>query len=49
MFLEWSLIFLVVAIVADAFGFTRASGVATDIAKVLFAIFLIVFLLALIF
>jgi len=46
--LRWSLIFLVVAIVAALFGFTGIASSAAGIAKVLFFIFLVLFVLALI-
>jgi uncharacterized membrane protein YtjA (UPF0391 family) len=42
--LKWALIFLVVALIAGALGFTDVAAGAASIAKVLFAIFLIVFL-----
>jgi uncharacterized membrane protein YtjA (UPF0391 family) len=47
--LRWALIFLVVAIVAALFGFGGIAEGAAAIAKVLFYIFLVLFLLALIF
>jgi uncharacterized membrane protein YtjA (UPF0391 family) len=46
--LTWAVIFLVVAIVAALFGFREVAGVATQIAKVLFFIFLILFVISLI-
>ena len=46
--LIWAVIFLVVAIVASMFGFREVSSVATQIAKVLFFIFLILFIISLI-
>jgi uncharacterized membrane protein YtjA (UPF0391 family) len=46
--LTWAVIFLVVAIVASLFGFREVSSVATQIAKVLFFIFLILFIISLI-
>ena len=46
--LTWAVIFLVVAIVASMFGFREVSSVATQIAKVLFFIFLILFIISLI-
>ena len=45
--LRWSLIFFVVAIVAAAFGFTGIAASATEIAKVLFYIFLVLFVASL--
>jgi uncharacterized membrane protein YtjA (UPF0391 family) len=47
--LTWTLIFLVVALLAGALGFSRVAGTATSIAKVLFVVFLILFLGSLIF
>lgn len=48
--LHWSLIFLVIAIIAGILGFGGIAGAAIGIAKILFfvflAIWLIVFLLA---
>ena len=46
--LKWSLIFFIVAIVAGAFGFTGIAAGAAEIGKVLFYIFLVLFLAALI-
>ena len=46
--LKWSLVFFVVAIVAGAFGFTGIAADAAAIAKVLFYIFIALFLAALI-
>ncbi|MGF1521643.1 MAG: DUF1328 domain-containing protein [Leptolyngbyaceae cyanobacterium] len=46
--LGWSLIFLVVAIIAGIFGFGRIAAGATSIARVLFFIFLVVFVVSLI-
>jgi len=46
--LTWAAIFLVVAIIAAMFGFRDVASVATQIAKVLFFIFLILFVVSLI-
>ncbi|MES2762619.1 MAG: DUF1328 domain-containing protein [Bacteroidota bacterium] len=46
--LRWSLIFLVVALIAGLFGFTNIAVGAASIAKVLFFIFVVLFALALI-
>jgi uncharacterized membrane protein YtjA (UPF0391 family) len=46
--LTWAVIFLVIAIVASMFGFREVSGVATQIAKVLFFIFLVLFIISLV-
>ena len=47
--LRYALIFLVVAIVAGMFGFTGISLAASDIARVLFFIFIVLFAVSLIF
>ena len=49
MLLKWAAIFLVIALVAAAFGFTGVAEGAADIAKVLFYMFLgmcVLFLIA---
>ena len=46
--LRWALIFLVVALVAGLLGFTTLAGAATGIAKILFFVFLILFVVSLI-
>jgi len=43
--LKWALIFLVISIVAGAFGFTGISAGAASIAKLLFGLFLILAIL----
>ena len=45
--LRWSLIFLIVAITAGVFGFTSIAGASLTIAKVLFFIFIVLFIIAL--
>jgi uncharacterized membrane protein YtjA (UPF0391 family) len=47
--LYWTLIFLVVALVAGLFGFGGIASASAGIAKVLFAIFLVLFLASLVF
>jgi|HubBroStandDraft_6_1064221.scaffolds.fasta_scaffold2247848_1 uncharacterized membrane protein YtjA (UPF0391 family) len=47
--LRWSLIFLIVAIIAAVFGFGNIAANATDIARILFIIFLILFVISLLF
>jgi uncharacterized membrane protein YtjA (UPF0391 family) len=47
--LRWTVIFLVIAIIAAVFGFGNIAAGATDIAKILFFIFLVLFVLSLIF
>lgn len=46
--LYWALIFFIVAIVAAIFGFGGVASAAVGIAKLLFWIFLIIFLVTLI-
>lgn len=45
--LRWTLIFLVIALVAGFFGFFGVAGMAASIAKVLFFLFLILLVLSL--
>lgn len=45
--LSWSLTFLVIAIIAAVLGFGVVAGTAATIAKVLFFLFLIFFLVSL--
>lgn len=44
--LNWALIFLIVALVAAVFGFTGLAIAASGIAKVVFSLFLVLFLLS---
>lgn len=46
--LRWAIIFLVVALVAALFGFTTVAGTAYGAAKILFVVFLILFLVSLV-
>lgn len=46
--LYWTLVFLVVALVAGLFGFGGIASASADIAKILFAIFIVLFLASLI-
>ncbi|MGE0733904.1 MAG: DUF1328 domain-containing protein [Alphaproteobacteria bacterium] len=41
--LRWAIIFLVFALIAAVFGFGNIAAAATDIAKILFFIFLVLF------
>jgi len=45
MLLKWALVFMVVAIIAAIFGFTRISEGAIGIARILFIVFLVVFVI----
>ncbi len=47
--LKWALFFLIIALVAGAFGFTGIAAGAATIAKILFGIFLVIFLALLVF
>lgn len=47
--LTWAVIFFIIAIVAGVFGFGGISAAATDMARILFFIFLVLFLVTLIF
>ena len=46
--LRWALIFLVVGLVAGLLGFTSVAGASIAIAKTLFFIFMVIFLVLLI-
>jgi uncharacterized membrane protein YtjA (UPF0391 family) len=45
--LKWAVVFLIIAIVAGIFGFTGVEQASASIAKVLFGIFLVLFVGAL--
>ncbi len=47
--LSWSMSFLVIALVAAILGFGGIAGTAVGIAKVLFGVFLVLFVLSLLF
>jgi uncharacterized membrane protein YtjA (UPF0391 family) len=49
MLLQWTVVFLLVAIAAGIVGFTNVARSAAYIARVLFFIFLVLFILSLIF
>lgn len=46
--LRWALAFFVIAIVAAIFGFGGIAAASTDIARVLFFIFIVLFLVSLV-
>ena len=46
--LYWAVVFLIVAIIAAVFGFGNIAAGATSIAKVLFVLFLVIFVISLI-
>jgi uncharacterized membrane protein YtjA (UPF0391 family) len=47
--LRWAILFLIVALIAGLFGFGLVSGMAYGAAKVLFFVFLVLFVISLIF
>jgi uncharacterized membrane protein YtjA (UPF0391 family) len=46
--LRWALVFLIIALVAGALGFFHASFIASEIAWILFVVFLILFVVSLV-
>jgi uncharacterized membrane protein YtjA (UPF0391 family) len=46
--LKWAVIFLIIALVAALFGFTDIAAASAGIAKILFGIFMVLFVGALI-
>jgi uncharacterized membrane protein YtjA (UPF0391 family) len=46
--LNWALVFLVVALIAGVLGFTSIAGTSIAIAKILFLVFLVLFVVSLI-
>lgn len=44
--LSWALTFLVIALIAAALGFGGVAGAATGIAKILFFVFLVAFVVS---
>ncbi len=47
--LRWAVVFLIIAIIAAVFGFGNIAAAATDIARILFFVFLVLFVIMLIF
>ncbi len=47
--LAWALVFLVVALIAGLFGFGFIASTAAGVAKILFFVFLVLFLVSLVF
>ncbi len=45
--LRWALIFLIVALIASAFGMFNLEGAAVNIAQILFAVFLVMLVISL--
>lgn len=48
MMLKWAVIFFIISLVAALFGFTGISAAAAGIAKILFFVFLLIFIVLLI-
>ena len=46
--LKWAIIMLLVSLVAAVFGFTDLAAASADVARVLFYIFLVIFLVLLV-
>lgn len=46
--LKWAVIFLVIAAIAALLGFTSIAGTSIEIAKILFYIFIVIFLILLV-
>ena len=47
--LRWAVVFLVVAIIAALFGFGGVAGISADFARILFFLFLVLFVVSLLF
>lgn len=47
--LSWSIFFLIIALVAALLGFSSIAGAAAGIAKFLFGVFLVLFVISLFF
>jgi uncharacterized membrane protein YtjA (UPF0391 family) len=47
--LSWSIFFLIIALVAAPLGFSSIAGAAAGIAKILFGVFLVLFVISLFF
>jgi uncharacterized membrane protein YtjA (UPF0391 family) len=45
--LRWSILFLIIALIAALFGFTNVAGTAIFAAKILFFVFLVLFVFSL--
>jgi len=46
--LSWTITFLIIALIAGVFGFTGIAAASASIAKILFGIFLVLFLVSLV-
>ena len=47
--LSWSISFLVIALISALLGFSGLAGMAAGFAKILFAVFLVLFVVSLLF
>ncbi len=47
--LKWAVIFFVISVVAGVFGFTGVAAGAQSVAKLLFYLFIVLFLIVLVF
>lgn len=47
--LSWSIFFLIIALAAALLGFSSMAGTAAGIAKILFGVFLVLFVISLFF
>lgn len=46
--LRWAFLFLIIALVAGAFGFGLIASTAVDLARILFFLFIVLFLIAIV-
>lgn len=44
--LQWAITFLVLALIAGVLGFGNIAGLSVEIAKILFVVFLVLFIIA---
>ena len=47
--ISWSIFFLMIALAATGLGFSGLAGAAAEIAKILFGVFLVLYLISLFF
>lgn len=47
--MRWAIAFLVIALIAAVFGFGGIAAAAVDIARVLFLVFIVLFVISLVF
>ena len=47
--LRWAIAFLIIALIAAVFGFGGVAAAATDVARILFLVFLVLFAISLVF